>query len=1264
MQADAALAAASSGWSCGVGYSGSRFLKAGRWLLFCLSTSLPIPAWSTILWSDLGATLAHDTGLGSDILGGAVQRDDSASDTLYFKFHVNPFSEFSTEEYLAGFQLFETNSERLGVGNAPEAWGYSAFHAADTGSSNKLAGEFDLNSAQPEASGVGAFFRYELPRRGIERTIVFKVQYVPGANDLVTVYLEPDLSPGATEAEQPAKLITRFRANASFDQIRLRHVGGGGGWTFSDMAIATSFSDLIPGANPDPGNPVPVGRGAFAFSFRSWQREQGLPQNLVRALVQTRDGYIWVGTDDGVARFDGVRFVSFGWREGMRAAPVRQLFEDSRGALWIGSVGAGLTRFEDGQFTTYTVGDGLASDSITALAEDDNRRLWVGTESGINVWEAERWAAPTKETPFKGRPISTFFKDSRGGLWLGAAGAGIFQFRQGKFQRFTEPLVENLLMDAHCLLVDHAGRLWLGAGDDFLLCREGTEWRRYRIPRHLSRPYVTALAESPDGAIWAGSVSEGLFQFKQGKLLPVNASSGMLDNFVESLLVDREGNLWVGTGAGLSQLRRKNVSAFGPDEGIGYGAVQGICEIIPGTIWAAKPNDGLYRWDGRMFSRLSAGGPSRPDQRVNTVLMARDGTCWVAAGQGLWHFTQPRVSPDEVEGPILAGHDLLSLIEDREGIWAGASDGILWYVQNGSATAQTNFPQTSAITALLPEPDGSIWVGTDGAGLYRFRGSVRAHYSKSAQTSGPLSDFIRALHRDGQGALWIGTAGGGLTRLEDDRFTTFTSREGLPDDTISQILEDDSGRLWLGSNRGIASVTRRELDDLAAGKIPAVYPRIYGRAEGMLSEECTGGFCPAGLKTKSGLLWFSTLKGIVAVDPRPRADAPAPSVVLEEILVDGLAADAGKKLPVSPKQITHAAREARNPAGTNSLTSTNAGGLEISPGRHRLEIRYTGLSFSAPDRVRFRYRMENLDADWVEAGLLRTAIYSYVPPGKYRFHVIACNSDGVWNEAGADLSLEVLPYFWQNRWFIGLAALGLLASVGGATRLVERRKHQRRLFRIEQERALERERARIAQDLHDDLGSSLTRISLLSDLAKADKDNPVQVELHADKISQSAAQTVRALEEIVWAVRPGSDSLQSLVEYIAHVANEMFAGGPTRCRLDIPHDLPPRVLPPEMRHNIFLIVKEALTNALKHSSAREVMVAVKCPGHALEIRVQDDGRGFNGSGHSENSPRNGLGNMRRRAESIGADLAIESAAGAGATVTLRVRSLHPATNGM
>jgi signal transduction histidine kinase len=522
-------------------------------------------------------------------------------------------------------------------------------------------------------------------------------------------------------------------------------------------------------------------------------------------------------------------------------------------------------------------------------------------------------------------------------------------------------------------------------------------------------------------------------------------------------------------------------------------------------------------------------------------------------------------------------------------------------------------------------------------------GLIHAHFDKRA---GLLSDSIRTLHLDSAGVLWIGTQGGGLSRWNQGRLATFTSREGLPDNTISQILEDDSGRLWLGCNRGICAVQKRELEELTAGKVAAIYPQIYGRAEGMLSEECVGGFFPSGLRTKAGLLWFSTLKGLVMVNPRPlKQGAPAPAVMLENLIVDGVEARLSARQPANA-----AGRE-----NSDLRVEPGAFAIRIAPGNHRLEFHYTGLSFAAPERVRFRYRLQGLDPDWIDADTRRVAFYSYVPPGDYRFQVVACNGDGVWNLSGASVGLTVSQHLWQAWWFISLMAIGFVGAAAGIARFAEKKRMQRHLKLLEQERALERERARIARDLHDDLGSSLTRISLLSHLAKADKDHPSQVEHHAVKISQSAAQTVRALEEIVWAIRPGSDSLQSLVEYIAHFANELFEGNTTRCRLDLPHDLPARALPPEMRHNLFLIVKEALTNALKHAGAKEVRVQAKTSGNSLEITVQDDGRGFAFSRASSANGGHGLENMHRRAEAMGGALAVESAPAKGTTIKLAVK---------
>jgi ligand-binding sensor domain-containing protein len=840
---------------------------------------------AAVLWSDLGPTLVHENGEGSDILNGALQRDDSSTDTLYFKLHVDPLSDSSTEEYLAAFELYEGGEERLGVGNALKAWAYSAFKTIDTGESAKVADYVDLHSSRPEPSGPGTFYAYEHPHRGLECTIVFKVQYVAGGDDLITVWLNPDLGPGATEASQPETLVTRFNANASFDEIHLRHSGGGSGWIFSDLEIATSLGDFTaPASAPANAAGSGIGQGELPFAFRSWQTEQGLPQNYVRALGQTCDGCLWVGSNDGVARFDGLRFVSFGLREGLHSGPVRTLLGDTRGDLWIGGDGGGLTRLHEGRLTTFTLRDGLPADSITALAEDNSGRIWVGTEAGVVVWENGRLAPLAAADGFKGKRIAALFKDQKGIMWLGAAKAGVFFFQDGRFAPLRDASVDELLQDPHCLLGDKQGRLWVGAGDDFVLCLEDRRWRPYRTPRHQVRPYVCALAEDPDGTVWAGSAGEGLLQFRGGKAEVLSARSGLSDNLIECLLTDQEGMLWVGTHGGLNRLQRKQLFVFGQKEGLGYGAVHSLAEVLPGVIWAGKPSDGLYRWEGRNFSRLAAAGLSLGGPQVNALLMARDGSCWVAGASGLLHFKQPRNAATQAELSALAGRRVISLAEDREGaVWVGTHEGELWRLAQGQWIALTNLWQPHPITAIVHGQDGSVSLGTEGGGLDRYLGSSHTHLDKQ---QGLLSDLIRTLYLDARGALWIGTAGGGLSRWLDGRVSTFTTREGLPDNTVSQILEDDAGRLWLGSNRGIACISKRELDQVAEGRISAIYPQVYGRAEGMLSEECTGGFYPAGLKTQSGLLWFSTLKGIVVADTHLRATgAPAPPVLLEDVLV-------------------------------------------------------------------------------------------------------------------------------------------------------------------------------------------------------------------------------------------------------------------------------------------------------------------------------------------------------------------------------------------
>jgi signal transduction histidine kinase len=499
------------------------------------------------------------------------------------------------------------------------------------------------------------------------------------------------------------------------------------------------------------------------------------------------------------------------------------------------------------------------------------------------------------------------------------------------------------------------------------------------------------------------------------------------------------------------------------------------------------------------------------------------------------------------------------------------------------------------------------------------------------------------LYLDTLHTLWIGTAGGGLNWLKSGQITRFTTREGLPDNTVSQILEDAAGRLWMGGNRGIACVNKRALQNLASGGITTLYPQVYGLAEGMPSEECTSGFFPAALRSKSGLLWFSTTKGVVSIDASHYLPAESsPRVMLEQVLVDGEpvaelpAGDAGGSPELAP--------------------AADPNRLNIPPGRHRLELLYTGLGFDSPEQTRFRYRLEGLDTDWTDAGTRRVALYNYVPPGNYRFRVTGCDSEGVWTDKGADLALNVARHFWQMGWVLALASLGLTVSAAGTVRMWEKRKSQRRLKRLEQERALERERTRIAQDLHDEMGAKLCRISFLSEHARRIDHLPTELQQQISSISDASREVLHSLDEIVWAVNPQNDSLEHLASYIGQYAQDYFQMTGIDCELDIPAELPRHPLSSQARHHLFLAVHEAFTNILKHSGASHARVSVTCSTSQFEIVAADDGKGFvpplmpSGEENSSADSGDGLRNMQRRLDAIGGSCRVESQPGQGTTI--------------
>jgi len=496
---------------------------------------------------------------------------------------------------------------------------------------------------------------------------------------------------------------------------------------------------------------------------------------------------------------------------------------------------------------------------------------------------------------------------------------------------------------------------------------------------------------------------------------------------------------------------------------------------------------------------------------------------------------------------------------------------------------------------------------------------------------------IRALHRDAEGSLWIGTGDQSLSCWRNGHIENFTGRYRLPDH-VSEILEDEDGRLWLGSDQGIACIDKRFLSNPKTARTQQAH--LFRRADGMLAEQCTSGFCPAGLKTVSGLLWFPTAQGVAAINPKvEKAEAISPKVVLEEVTVDGV------PLAEVPGP--------RAKPGQPSDRGASAG-LRIAPGPHRVEFRYTALSFDSPDLIHFRYRLDGLDTDWVDAGTRRTAFYSYLPPGTYHFRVAAGTEDGIWSDSGSGLEMTVLRHLWQTRWFIAVAGITLMALVVGVVRGIEKAKLHRRLEKLEQERALERERTRIAQDLHDQMGAKLCRISFLSEHARRGQLGSDEMEEQITSISDASREVLHSLDEIVWAVNPQNDTLEHVASYIGQYAQEYFQMTGIECALDIPTQLPPHSLSSQMRHHLFLATHEALTNILKHSGATTATISMSSRDAAFEMTVSDNGKGFDSSAARLNpdalSSGDGLMNMTKRLTDVGGHCWIESAPGKGTKI--------------
>jgi ligand-binding sensor domain-containing protein/two-component sensor histidine kinase len=927
--------------------------------------------------------------------------------------------------------------------------------------------------------------------------------------------------------------------------------------------------------------------------------------NVIFAIQQTSSGYLWLATEDGLVRFDGVRFRVFDKSntKEMTTQIISALFEDSKKNLWIGTYGGGLLRFKDDKFEAFTSEKALMN-QIWSIYEDRKGNLWIGTDGGgLVCFKDGKFKVYTTREGLARNSVFSIFEDSKGTLWIGTRGLNMI--RNNKILSFMPP---NGPFNAtvRSIAEDDRGNLLLGTSEGFGILSKD-KITTYTQKEGLADNYIWCMLKDSHGTVWLGIYGGGLARFRDGVLATFTEKDGLSNDTIFALHEDSEGSLWIGTHlGGLNRLKDSKFTTFTAKHGLSSDVIFTIYEDSRRNLWIGTESRGLNKYANGKFSYFTTENGLVTD-RILALLEDRDGNFWVGTQAGLHRYRNGKFHVFKKEDG-LGRVFIMSLYQDKAGnLWIGTNVGLTRYTDGKFVTLAQKDGLSNDQTRQILETQDGLWVGTRN-GLNLYKNGKFTTIRKNVLTT--------TLFQDSRENLWIGTGNGGLIRFKEGKLTSFTSGDGLFDDRVFQILEDGQQNLWMSCNKGIFRVSIKELEDFAAGKKKSIHSTSYGIADGMESITCNGGPQPAGWKTQDGKLWFPTMKGMVMIDPANlRINSKPPLLRIEELVVDD---------------------KFRSEVAGNSKQLMN-----LPPGKGRLEFHYTGLSFLAPTMVKFKYQLEGFDDDWIDAGTRRVAYYTNIPPGRYRFHLTACNNDGVWNKNAVALALYLEPHFYQTFWFYSLCTLFLLFTGW----MIHR-------YRISRVIEIERVRTRIASDLHDDIGSGLSQIAILSEVTRREVDESnSHIVQRLKNIAGASRELVDSMSDIVWAVNPGKDQLGDLVQRMRRFASDVLTARNITFRFESTVTAPDRKLTPDMKRHFFLIFKETLNNMIRHSQCTTAEITLQNEANFLVMKISDNGKGFD---LPETTHGHGLRNMRQRAAEMNGTIKIQSVPGQGTTLILQV----------
>lgn len=945
----------------------------------------------------------------------------------------------------------------------------------------------------------------------------------------------------------------------------------------------------------------------------SWTEKDGLPSSRISAITQDHDGYLWLATDAGLFRFDGVRF--FSW-EALGRSPlpnimVRALLTSRSGDLWIGFGGTGgVMRWHEGKPIYYAANDGLPK-TAQDLFEDHDGIIWVGGLGGLSRFQNGRWERMEGREGLPAEMAVSIYEDREGNLWVSTEGAGLFCRAAGTTTFRPFPVSKRIRAFAE----DAAGALWY-AGPELGIGRLEAS-NVDRTPERLETLNGDCLLRDRDGNLWAGTVGQGLWRISNArgrtpKAEPLAGEPGLTNDVVRSLFEDREGNLWVGTQSGLNRVSDASLITMLSDEEVSQAAPTVTATTEDGSIWVGTEN-GLYRFAGDLRWRYDR-SDGLPTATVTALHRDARGTLWVATDPGgLARFTGgkfvPVSLPPHVHLPLL-----WVIAADSDGsIWLGELTRGLFRTQEGTVTSFENVPGLGGKTVLsaIVDRTGRLWIGFVGGGVVAYENGRFRSYAKA---DGLAGGDVGAVFEDHAGTIWVGSEDG-LSRFENGRFVSATAKNGLPGH-VRAIVEDGQGLLWFGVNAGIVRVNPSELNNVADDASYRVRYDLYDISDGLRGTPMSRRGYPTAARGGDGTLWFVTSNGVaVAYPTRVKRDPVPPPVRVERVLANGHYLDP-------------------------------APGLQLPPLTANLEIDYTALSFTAPAKVQFRYMLQGFDKDWVDAGVRREAFYTNLPPGDYQF-LVKANNNGVWNEAGAQWAFSIRPTFFQTNWFYAACFAAFSLLVLGAWQV--RARQVRREFAL-----VLAERARVAREIHDTLLQSLAGISLqFHDVSSEIDGSPQTAKTHLERLRRYVEMNMREARQSIWDLRSPMLQTRDLAAALREHGESITAG--TSVRFDLTVSGTPRARLRRVEEALLRIGQEAVINAVRHARATRVQLDLRYDDEAVTLRAFDDGCGFESNAPETSAVQHwGLAIMRERAKQIGGHFRVLSTPGKGTEVEIVV----------